>query len=343
MQYPVIQANASNVYVAWTQTVNGFQQTYFTSSTNYGSTFSTPIDVDGNTTTQCVTPVIGSWGSTVYVAMACGGGGGVKGFSYVVASTKAGASGSWSKPFLVSPFHEPQLYASAKTGIAISDQGIIETQNNGSTWTAVPISGCCGGEPWVWGYGSNIYVAWETKGSTSQTYYAYSHDNGTTWTPEILLSTTITDAWGPKIAAWGNNVTITVTVHPASGHAQDYIYTSHDAGVHFAGPISESGTSTDIGTSLNVNEYGDYVFAIYGRETTPSGHWITYATYSTDGGTTWVAAPGINISNNANGEAANPNDISSGWVMNFGPDAFACWSYQPSGSSTSQIYFASSS
>ena len=61
MQYPVIQANASNVYVAWTQTVNGFQQIYFTSGTNYGSTFSTPTDVDGNTTTQCVTPVIGSW------------------------------------------------------------------------------------------------------------------------------------------------------------------------------------------------------------------------------------------------------------------------------------------
>jgi len=135
-------------------------------------------------------------------------------------------------------------------------------------------------------------------------------------------------------------VYITVTVHPASGSAQNYIFVSTNAGVSWSAPIPESGTSVDIGTSLNVYAYGSDVFAIWGREVT-GGTWITYGTYSTNSGATWVSPPGINISNNAKGVAANANDVSTGWVVNFGAAAFATWQYQSSSGAKSQIYFAS--
>ena len=244
------------------------------------------------------------------------------GFSYAIASSNAGVS--WSAPFKVSNFHEPQVYASAQSGVVVSDQGTAVTTNAGASWKKVSLSGCCGGEPWVWGNGPNVYVAWETKGTMSQVFYAYSHNYGFTWSKVFLLSSTITDAWGPKIAAYGNYVYITVTVHPDSGSAQDYIYVSSNAGVTWTGPIAESGTAVDIETTLNVYAYGNNIFAIWGREVTP-GTWVTYGTYSTDDGSTWVAPPGINISNNANGVAANSNDISTGWVVNFGTAAFATW------------------
>ncbi len=335
-QYPVISANGSNVYVTWTNGISGSQpQLFFTASTNYGITFSTPIQITTGINGS-ITPVISSWGNVVYVAYDQNAN------SYVIGSSDGGVH--WTSPFHVSTFHEPQVYAEANSGIVVSDAGgLAVTQNDGVTWKSFHIKGCCGAEPWVWGYGSNVYVTWETKGSTSQSFVIYSHNNGLSWSSEINLAPSLSDVWGPKIAAWGNNVYVTVTVHPGSPAAQNYIIESSNAGVTWSSPISESGTAAvNTGTSLNVIAYGNYVFAIWGREVS-SGHWYTMATDSTNAGTTWVAPPGINISNNPTGSAATSNDVSTGWVVNFGSDAFACWQYQPTTTTNSQIYFASSS
>lgn len=51
------------------------------------------------------------------------------GFSYAIASSNAGVS--WSAPFKVSNFHEPQVYASAQSGVVVSDQGTAVTTNAG--------------------------------------------------------------------------------------------------------------------------------------------------------------------------------------------------------------------
>jgi hypothetical protein len=333
-QYPMISANGSNVYVTWTNGITGGQpQLFFAASTNYGISFSPAIQITSGTNAS-ITPVISSWGNVVYVGYA------QDSHSYVIASTNAGVT--WTAPFEVSSQHEPQVYASAKSGTIVTDGGMAVTMNNGTTWKKIDVSGgCCGAEPWVWGYGPNVYVAWETKGSLSTVHFLYSHNYGETWTTPILLSSTLPDAWGPKIAAYGNNVIITTTVHPDSGQAQNYIYVSNNAGVTWTGPISESGTAVDVGTSLNVYEWGSDIFAIWGRED-PSGTWATYGTYSTNNGSSWVSSPGIDISNNPSGVAADANDVSTGWVVNFGTAAFATWQYQNGSTTNSQIYFASS-
>ncbi len=332
-QYPMISANGSNVYITWTNGITGQQpQLFFAASTNYGISFSPAIQISTGTDAS-ITPVISSWGDVVYVGYV------QDSHSYVTSSTNAGET--WTIPIEVSSYHEPQLYASAHSGTVVTDAGMAVTMNDGTSWTNIPVpGGCCGAEPWVWGYGPNVYVAWETKGTMSQVFYYYSHNYGSTWAGPMLLTSNLTDAWGPKIAAYGNNVVITTTVHPDSGMAQNYIYVSNNAGVTWTGPIQESGTAVDVGTSLNVYAWGSDIFAIWGRED-PSGTWVTYGTYSTDNGTTWVSPPGMDISNNANGVAANANDISTGWVVNFGTAAFATWQYQASSTAKSQIYFAS--
>jgi hypothetical protein len=341
-QYPVISANGSNVYVAWTQNAAGVQQIFFSVSTDYGATFSTPKDIDGEPSLQCLTPVIASWGNDVYVAEACGS------LSYVEGSSNAGVS--WYPTFRYGLFHEPQLAAWGSNAYGISNQGLVVSNNNGLTWSDRTIPGNSGNpgglpvtmsESWIAAWGNNVYAAWETKTSASMVQYVVSRDSGATFSAATELSKTLTDTWGPKIAVWGNNVYITVTVHPASGSAQNYVYVSNNQAATFGSPIAISGTSTDIGTSLNVASAGNDVFAIWGREVS-SGHWVTYATYSTNNGSSFVAAPGINISNNPTGTAANANDVSTGWVMSFGSAAFACWQYQPSSTANSQIYFSSS-
>jgi hypothetical protein len=332
-QYPVISANGSNVYVTWTNGITGGSpQLFFAVSTNYGISFASAKQITTGVN-GTITPVISSYGNAVYVGYD------QDAQSYAIASSNNGTT--WSSPFHVSSYHEPQVYASPESGVIISDAGgLAVTTNVGSSWKSFHLKGCCGAEPWVWGNGPNVYIAWETKGNMSKVYYAYSHNYGQSWSSSTLLSTTITDAWGPKIAAYGNTVVITVTVHPDSGSAQNYIYVSNNAGVSWTGPISESGTAVDIGTSLNVYAYGSDIFAIWGRESS-RGTWVTYGTYSTDNGTTWVSPPGINISNNPSGVAANANDVSTGWVVNFGTAAFATWQYQSTTGAKSQIYFAS--
>ena len=53
--------------------------------------------------------------------------------------------------------------------------------------------------------------------------------------------------------------------------------------------------------------------------------WNVYASYSPDGGLTWTASPGMDLSGNGAGMAAPPTDVASASIMADGASGDAAW------------------
>ena len=336
--YPVIQANGSNVYIAWAQKISSTLQVMFAYSHDNGTSFSAPIQIT-HSSKNAVTPVLAGYGSQVYVAYAVSSGG-----SFVNSSADAGVS--WTNPgFKFSSVSEPQLAAWGSNAYAIGDAGLAVTNDNGTHWTSTFCPSCntgLGSEPWISAYGSNVYAAGETKGKASVIYAIYSKNNGSTWSTRVLLSKHQPDAWAPMVTAYGNNVYVAFHTHPGSKSAKEYIITSNNFWLtNTTKQISSGGNDSSF--AFNVAAQGNNVFTMWSQQVTTTT-WNAKVAYSTNGGLTWPGSPpAINISNNGNNSQISPeNDIATGSISSFGTHAFATWQNASSSASYSQIYFTSS-
>jgi hypothetical protein len=338
-QYPLISANGSNVYVVWSQSIASKELELFeATSTNYGATFSPAQELTtGNVSEGYITPYISSWGSTVQIIYKGGDS------NYVITSDNAGQT--WSAPFAVG-CREPQI---ANYGnnvyIATDCAGVAVSHNGGQTWSKLHIPGCCAAEPWVWTSDSNAYIAWETKGNTSQVYVTSSNNNGTTWSTPLLLSSDFTNSWQPMGWAVGNESWIAMQTNPrSSGQSQEYVYTTTNAGATWSSPVSLSGPpskGTDTAFPFTAaSSDGQNVFIGWSQQLSP-GYWVFRVSYSSNGGSTWTSAPGIDVSQNNAGEASNNNDLATGAIAAYGTQCFAVWQYE--NGATNQIYFSFSS
>ena len=228
---------------------------------------------------------------------------------YVLSSTSAGASGTWTTPYLYSLFHEPQLAAWKTNAYAVGNQGLSVSHNSGATWQnkTVPGGNTSGlppsmSESWIAAWGTNVYVFYETKGDVcstcGQVNYTLSHNSGNNWSREATLSTTLKDSWAPMVAAFGSTVWVADHTFPGGAKSQVYVYTSTNAGTSWKSPVSLSGMSGDTSFPFTVvSSDGTNVFVAWSQQSS-STTWIFRVAYSGDGGTTWTAAPGINVSQN---------------------------------------------
>lgn len=332
--YPVITANGSYVYVAWSQTVpslSGISQIYFSSSSNYGSSFSPAIIVDTNSSASAITPVIAGWGSNVYVAWS------YNGPSYVRASNNGGAT--WGTAFDLGAFHEPQLAAWGSNVYFISDgHGGLSygvSSNYGVSWTNSTIS-TSGAEPWVAASGSNVYLVWEEKhtNGTAPIYGMISDDSGTTFGPITVLSGSIINDWEPQITASGNYIYLAFrSLSPQSA----WITMSSNNGTTWSTPVDLSGTGNQVGWPLDVAVSGGHAYTIWGASTTGTV-WNAYTGYTTNSGSTWTPSGGVDLSLNSVGVAAPSTDVASASIMANGAHAFAAWESTQTGNE--QIWFA---
>ena len=133
---PLISANRTHVYIVWSQTVNKVAQVFFAASSNFGASFTPAVQLTKGSS-GANTPVVASWGTTVYVAYDNIS----TSESWVMASIHAGAAGSWTKPIQYGLFHEPQVAAWHANGYAVSNQGLSTTHNRGGTWTNETVPG----------------------------------------------------------------------------------------------------------------------------------------------------------------------------------------------------------
>jgi len=346
---PLISANGTNVYVVWAQTVSSISQIFFAASKNNGQTFGTAIQLTTDTSGSD-TPVVASWGSSVYV-----------GYdnistreSYVLSSTNAGAS--WTKSTGYGAFHEPQLAAWKSNAYAVSNQGLATSHNKGSSWTnetippfggQVPPVPTTMSESWIAAWGTNVYVAYETKGPCSTSgcmvNYTISHNSGNTWSTETELSTTLPNSWAPMLAAHGSSAWIATHTYPGGAASQVYVYTSKNSGTTWGAPVDLSGMNGDTSFPFTVaTSDGTHVFVAWADQTSTSTNtWVFLVSYSANGGSTWTSAPGINVSQNPSGtQASTNNDIAQGAIASFGTHCYAVWQY--TNGASNQIYFSSS-
>jgi hypothetical protein len=337
---PLLSANGSNVYVVWSQYYATQAQVFEATSTNYGVSFGIPVQLT-NVPYQpavgpAITPVVASWGSTVAVAYSANQ------QSYVLASPNNGST--WSTAIKFANNREPQVAVYQNNVYAVADGFNISatnpinytvSNNAGADWSTPASFNASdpGSEAWVAAAGSNVYVAWEAKGGTSTIYETTSNDYGNTWSSVIELTNPalIRDAWAPMIWAYGNSSWIAVHTSPGGADSQVYVYTTTNAGATWSTPVSLSGPVGAEGTTsfpFTVSSSdGVNVFVAWSQQLSPN-YWSLILSYSGDGGSTWTPAPGIDVSQNANGtQASNNNDLADAAIWSSGASVFATWQY----------------
>jgi len=339
---PLMSANGSNVYVVWSQSVGKVLQVFEATSTNYGGSFNAAVQVTSGASTASITPVIASWGNYIYVAYDSGT------HSYITCSSSSGAAGSWSAPFQLSGRHEPQLAAwGGKYVYAAQDGSVYISPNNcaSGSWANRTPKGGDGSEPWVAAYGSNVYVTWETKGTTSEVKVMSSNNYGASFTTPLVLSLsgiTLINSWAPMVGAFGSSAWIAFHDAPGSTKSQVYESITTNGGKSWSTPAALSSppkTGSDTGFPFNVaTSDGQNVYIAWPQQIS-TGYWVVEVSYSGNGGTSWSAP--INVSQNPSGsQASNNNDLATAEISSFGTHCYSAWQYI--NGATNQVYFVAS-
>ena len=335
-QYPLMSANGSDVYVTWSQTVSTTGlQLFVAASTNNGATFTVTQITSGTSSNGFITPVVASWGSNVYVVYSGNGKN-----SYVVSSNNYGVT--WSAPYHYAVTFEPEVAAVGNNAYAVAD-GIqfAVTHNAGATWTKVLNEREMGDEPMIAASGTNVYIVAQSRTANGPIWLLTSSNSGNSFAAARNINGSVLNNWAPMVGAYGNSVWVAWHNNPGGSASQEWVTTSTNAGSSWSTPLSISGTGHWVGWPFEVaTTDGQNIFTMWPQQVTSSpDHWVIRVSYSSNGGTTWSAPPGIDASNNVNGQAAPENDIANGAISSYGATAFVVWQYT-STSGTNQIYFA---
>jgi hypothetical protein len=343
-QYPLISESGKNVYVVWSQGISSSQvEIYVASSIDYGVNFNVPVQVTSGSG-PWVTPVIASWGKNVYLAYILNVG---TFAAYTTCSSNFGAAGSWTTQRHIGD-REPQIAAwGGKYVYVVVDWSVFVSSNNCATWVNHTPSDWPKGiliprEPWIWAYGSNVYVAWETGGSTSVVESVVSNNYGSSWSSPVDLTSSIPDSWAPMVWAYGSSAWIGLREYPGGAKGTVWVLTSTDGGSSWS-QHSVSGTgakgSAETFPYTVRSSNGRNVFVAWSHQVS-TGYWTFTVSYSGDGGNTWTPAPGITVSTNKNGEAGFENDVATGSISSNGIHCYAVWQF--TSGTTNQVYFAHS-
>jgi hypothetical protein len=328
-QYPLIAAYGSNVYVVWSQSNGtGTQlQVFFTSSVNYGKTFSKPQVIDATPSSASITPVVAAYGTNVYVALIVGKA------SFVKGSSNNGTT--WNPIATISNNHEPQLAALGNNAYAVADGGYLYTNNSGLTWHKVSIFE--GSEAFVAAWGTNVVVAGETKGNNSVVKVEASHNSGVSFTTPFTVSASITDSWAPMVGVWGNLMYVAWRSNPGSFNSQEYVAVSKDAGVTWISPIPIGVGGRDNQWPFTIAISGNNTFIMWSEKVraTTTSPWQTLVSYSANNGSSWTLLP--SLSKTPTSGAQPENDIATGAISTFSTHGFAVWQ---NNQTTPQVEFA---
>jgi hypothetical protein len=340
-QYPLLSANGSNVYATWSQSFGNTTglQLFEATSANYGASFSNATKLTSSYSPNgWITPVIASWGQNVYIVYS-----GMGKNSYVISSNNAGTT--WSSPYHFAVTFEPEVAVVGNNVYATAD-GIqfAVSHDAGHTWTKTLNQRYMGDEPMIAASGKYVYIVSQSKTTNGTIWIIISSNNGTTFSNRHVLNGSVTNNWGPMIGAHGASLWVAWHNYPGGIRAQEWITTSSNYGVSWSTPQSLSGSGHWVGWPWEIaSTDGKNVYTMWPEQVTSSpNYWIVRASYSSDGGTTWSPQPGMNVSQNSNGEAAPENDLADAAISSYGSSAFAVWQLITNSGATNQVYFSHS-
>lgn len=343
-QFPVMCANGSDVFIAWSQAVGSIGlQIFEATSMNNGSSFNlsqlTSSNGKGNVTKGgYITPAIAASGANVYVTFSGNGSN-----SFVTSSNNYGSS--WSPPHLYSHSLEDEVAAWGNNGYALANRALAVTHNSGQTWFASIYNQTLqGDEPMIAVYQNYVYVSSETSHRTGTEGYIHayaSNNSGDNFTTFENLTPTVNDSWAPMVGAFGTSAWIAVRQYPGGQKGEVWVYTTTDGGQKWSSPISLSGkpakgSAETFPFEVATTDVQD-VFVGWARQVS-SGYWTFMISASTDGGTSWSPSPGVNVSQNSNGEAGFENDLAVAAISSSGTYCYSVWQFR--NGTENQIYFA---
>jgi hypothetical protein len=363
---PALASSGSDVYVTWYQNTpcpatalnplnvtTGLGQTgciYVDSSTNNGSTWSSPVELNPSSNGEAQIVATGN-----YAYMAADG----QYFaSFGVTKSNWNGSGTtltgWTEPLNVYGIYS------------------YDPSSPGTNCNSFPSpSGCLvsfGREPWIAASGVNVYMTWEARNLSSSTalysdYGITSSDGGVSFYPGTCNAITCP---GSKLAAFPPNITSPAqqAIFSVSKQAPDTwepenvamgsmafltIHSLHNQGVYVSSTANGGGswsTPVEVNSALKGTSAFPHIFSsdginvwvMWGQQITKgSSVWNAYISYSGNEGSSWSAP--LDISNNAAGVAAGNQDVTLFWVSSIGTTCFAVWTYTNGGAS--EVMFAS--
>ena len=301
---PQISSEGNNVYVVWSDDTPGNIETFFAFSTDNGQTFSTPKNISDNTGSS-VFPQISTEGNNVYVVWADETPGNRD--IFFAFSTNNGQT--FSTPKNISDntgFSSPPQISSSGNNVYVvwedstpgnQDIFFAFSTNNGQTFsTPDNLSENTGLSQLVQISSSgdnNVYVTWRdfTSGVSGDILFAFSTDNGQTFSTPKNISTNAGSPGVPQISSSGDNNIFVVWNDNPLGNDDILFAFSTNHGETFSTPTI---ISNNLGNSFTpqISSSGDHnLFVVW-----TAADDIFFATNNEPFGT---FGNSINLSNNA--------------------------------------------
>jgi hypothetical protein len=336
-QAPIVCATGSDVYVSWSQTVGTTGlQVFVASSTNKGASFSPAVQLSsGSPPNGWITPVCTASGPYAYVAWINGS----PNASWLSSSSNNGAS--WSAPYYYGASREPEAASVGSNAYIYSNRDLIVSHNGGASWKQVLVNQTLlGDEGQIAASGPYVYIATQTKTPSSYIHLYYSDNSGNSFHHINDSTPNLNDSWEPMVGAYGSSAWVAFIQFPGGANSNISVFTTHNGGATWSSPVSISGSGHDENYPFTVaSSDGQNVFVGFTQEEGPD-YWVFRVGYSSDGGNTWTAIPGIDVSQNTVGEAAFQNDLATGAIAAYKTQCYATWEYV--NGATTQVYFATS-
>ena len=266
-----ISSSGNNVYVVWTDDTFDTDDIFFAVSNDNGQTFTTPHNLS-NSTNGADNPQISSSGNNVYVV--------------------------WSQFVPVGPTSfRGDIFFSVSTdnGQTFSTPDNI-SENDGSS-----------GPVQISSSGNNVYVVWgELIAGNSDIFFAFSTNNGQTFSTPDNLSETTGPSDAPQISSEGNNVYV-VWRDITFPNSDIFFAFSTNNGQTFSTPDNLSEENTGSSEDPQISSEGNNVYVVW-EDDTPGNDDIFFA-FSTNNGQTFSTPD--NLSEN-DGTSEDPQISSEG-------------------------------
>ena len=150
-------------------------------------------------------------------------------------------------------------------------------------------------DPQISSSGNNVYVVWEDStlaGGNDDIFFAFSTDNGLTFSTPDNLSESTQSTFDPQISSSGNNVYVVWEEFTLAGNADIFFAFSTNNGQTFSVPDNLSESTDFFSIGQQISSSGNNVYVVWREDPSGSNADIFFA-FSTDNGQTFSTPDNI--------------------------------------------------
>ncbi len=325
---PQMLVTGSNIYVAWSDTISGKSDIFFTKSVDTGATFKSQVNLATAKTGQSGYAALAESEDNVYVVWQSF----VSNSSAIYMAKSSDGGSSFDTPITISDTSTnaafPQIATSGnhvyivwleKSTTDATNLVFAKSDDNGNTFEKpIGITHHSGnsGIPKIASQGNGVYLMWEDNSRGDyDVFLEKSNDFGSTFDTPVNISYNNGNSGTPQMQIFNNRI-YAVWMDNSQSNYEIFFAKSTDGGATFGKPVNISNNSEDSGyPQFTVS--GNDIYVAWTNSISKDNYDVLYAK-SNDGGLTFSRP--INISND-NGASGWPQITVDGnvyvsWVDN---------------------------